>query len=122
MALIHNDAAKLSASILFVIMFELGPGPICWFYMSEVMNEKGVAVGTFINWTFTLIFSISTPLLFSHLGQNTFFIYAVLCGISFLFILIFVQETKGLNATQLMNLYRPEQYKLEPLRETTSTE
>ena len=89
-------------------MFELGPGPICWFYMSEVMNEKGVAVGTFINWTFTLIFSISTPILFTKLNQETFFVYAVLCGISFVFILLFVQETKGLNATELMNLYRPD--------------
>lgn len=39
-----------------------------------------------------------------------------------MFIAAFVKETKGLNATELMNLYRPEQYKLEALRETTTTE
>ncbi len=65
MALVQSDFAKLSASVIFVISFEQGPGPICWFYMSEVTNEKGVAVGTFINWTFTLIFSLSTPTLFA---------------------------------------------------------
>ena len=46
--------------VIFIVMFELGPGPIAWLYMSEVLNEKGVAMGTFINWTLTLIFSLFT--------------------------------------------------------------
>lgn len=49
-------------------MFELGPGPICWLYMSEIMNEKGVAVGTFINWSFTFLTGLITPILFNYLG------------------------------------------------------
>lgn len=27
---------------LFLVSFQWGPGPICWIYMSEVMNDKGV--------------------------------------------------------------------------------
>lgn len=56
----------LTVMVIFIIMFELGPGPIAWLYMSEVMNEKGVAVGTFINWTFALIFGLLTTPLFEQ--------------------------------------------------------
>ena len=58
-------------------MFELGPGPICWLYMSEIMNEKGVAVGTFINWSFTFLTGLITPILFNYLGQKTFLIFSL---------------------------------------------
>lgn len=51
---------ELVFTILYIMAFEFGPGPIVWIYMSEVMNEKGVAVGTFLNWLFTLIFALST--------------------------------------------------------------
>lgn len=64
-----NDAwIGLTLAVVFVIMFELGPGPICWLYMSEVMNEKGVSVGTFLNWTFTMIIGILTPFFFTNVG------------------------------------------------------
>lgn len=49
-------------------MFEFGPGPIIWIYMSEVMNEKGVAVGTFINWTLTLIVGFGTTYLVNNIS------------------------------------------------------
>jgi len=78
-------------------MFELGPGPICWLYMSEIMNEKGVAVGTFINWSFTFLTGLITPILFNYLGQKTFLIFSCTCCIGFLFVCIFIKETKGLN-------------------------
>lgn len=67
-ALFEAPVIALLATVIFVIMFELGPGPICWIYMSEIMNEKGVAVGTFLNWTFTWIFSFATTPLFEATG------------------------------------------------------
>jgi MFS family permease len=96
-AMMTNDAVVLSIMVIFIIMFELGPGPIGWLYMSEVMNEKGVAGGTFINWTFTLIFGLITTPLFEYFGQSTFFIFACTCGCGFFFVLFVVKETKGLS-------------------------
>jgi hypothetical protein len=96
----------------FVVMFEFGPGPIIWIYMSEVMNEKGVAVGTFINWTLTLIVGFGTTYLFNSLKGDTFYVFATTCGIGLIFIIMFVKETKGLTQEDLLNLYRPDRYKL----------
>jgi MFS family permease len=63
-SLLKTQTGILIVMVIFIIMFEWGPGPIGWLYMSEVMNEKGVAVGTSINWTFTLIFGLLTTELF----------------------------------------------------------
>ena len=62
-----DGTPELIFTILYIMAFEFGPGPIVWIYMSEVMNEKGVAVGTFLNWLFTLIFAITTTIIFIDL-------------------------------------------------------
>ena len=77
-------------------MFEFGPGPIIWIYMSEVMNEKGIAVGTFINWTLTLIVGFGTTYLVNKINYFIFSVFATTCGIGLIFIVFFVKETKGL--------------------------
>jgi len=96
---LSNTIMQLTAILIFIVMFEFGPGPVTWIYMSEIMNEKGVAVATFVNWTFTLVIGIITPYVFSKLGQNTFVIFALTCGLGFLFIFVFIKETKGLGET-----------------------
>lgn len=103
----HNETIQLIAVIVFIVMFEFGPGPIGWIYMSEVMNQNGVAVGTFINWLFTLIMGVVTPSLFNSLDTKAFYIFAGTCGLGCVFCYVFVKETKGLNEAELMNLYRP---------------
>jgi MFS transporter, SP family, sugar:H+ symporter len=113
---------ELVWAVIFVIMFELGPGPICWLYMSEVMNEKGVAVGTFLNWTFTMIYGLITPILFKQLGTSlTFIIYGSTCGVGFFFVFFFVKETKGLSEGDLIDLYRPEDLRLKHMAQTRDT-
>lgn len=56
---------ELIFCLAFVAAFEFGPGPIVWMYMSEIMNDKGVSIGTLLNWTFTLIIGLITPILFN---------------------------------------------------------
>ena len=80
--------------ILFVMAFEFGPGPICWIYMSEIMNDKGVAVGTSLNWTFCLIYTVVSPLSLVH--SYVFYIMAGGCGLATAFVVFFVKETRGL--------------------------
>ena len=84
--------------VLTVLLFEFGPGPICWIYMSEVMNDKGVAVGTSLIWTFTLIYSAFA------LCLNKDYIYFVLvapCALATILVYYFVKETKGLSEYEL---------------------
>ena len=74
--------------------------------MSEVMNDKGVSMGTFINWTFTLFLSLFTPSIIMWSPENSFYIFAATCGLGALFSIVFVKETKGLSEAQVFILYR----------------
>ena len=50
----------------FMMCFVFAPGPITWIYMNEVMNYKGVAAGTAINWSFELIIGLISKPMFDH--------------------------------------------------------
>ena len=77
-------------------MFQWGPGPITWIYMSEVMNNKGVAVGTSINLTLTLGFALFTQPLFNSLQEWTFIMFGAIQAVAGIFLIFFMKETKGL--------------------------
>ena len=55
-------------TVIFIFGFEFGPGPIVWIYLSEICNDKATSVNTVVNWFWTLVVSISTPLLFNARG------------------------------------------------------
>ncbi len=80
----------------FLVMFQWGPGPITWIYMSEVMNNKGVAVGTSINLTLTLCFALFTKPLFNSLNAWTFIMFGAIQAVAGIFLIFFMKETKGL--------------------------
>jgi hypothetical protein len=60
---------------MFVTFFEFGPGPIVWVYMSEIMNDKGVSIGTVINLTLTLVIGIVSPIMINSVGGWAFIIF-----------------------------------------------
>jgi len=57
----------ITGCCLFLVMFQWGPGPITWMYMSEIMNNKGLAIGVLLNLFFTLLFALFTAGLFGAL-------------------------------------------------------
>lgn len=106
-----NYGGELSTTLIYVAAFEFGPGPVVWMYMSEIMNDKGVSIGTFLNWLFTLIVGFITPKLFDAFNGTKypgmpFIIFGVFCGLGTIFVYIFMKETKGLSDAQVKNLYR----------------
>lgn len=48
---------------------------------------------------FILVFTF--PVLFEHLKENTFYIYAGICAVGFLFVLMRIKETKGKNLEEM---------------------
>jgi MFS family permease len=102
-----NNSAELIFTLAYVASFEFGPGPVVWMYMSEIMNDKGVSIGTLLNWTFTLIIGLITPLMFKVLGSAwPFLVFGILCGLGTLFVALFMKETKGLSDAEVKKLYR----------------
>ena len=66
--------------IAFVCVFEFGPGPIVWLYISEVSNDKAASVATFINWVFTLIVSVLSSYMLTKWFHAT--TWLILAGLS----------------------------------------
>lgn len=55
----------ISAVMIFVAMFELGPGPIPWFIVAELFSQgprpAAMAVAGCCNWTANFLVGISFP-------------------------------------------------------------
>lgn len=64
--------------------------------MSEVMNNKGVAVGTLANLTLTLCFALFTAPLFNGLKGWTFVLFGAFQTIAGVILIFTMKETKGL--------------------------
>lgn len=101
--LLKNYAAMsyiaILAVMLFVAMFELGPGPIPWFIVAELFSQgprpAAMAVAGCCNWTANFLVGISFPKLEELCGPWVFLIFTAFLIIFFLFTFLKVPETKG---------------------------
>jgi len=67
-------------------------------YMSEIMNDTGVAVGVFLNWFLTLLIGLGSPALSTAMGGgNIFILFGFFQLVGTIFIFRFMKETKGLS-------------------------
>uniref|UniRef100_A0A3Q1GUN2 Solute carrier family 2 member 3a n=1 Tax=Acanthochromis polyacanthus TaxID=80966 RepID=A0A3Q1GUN2_9TELE len=87
------------AVMLFVAMFELGPGPIPWFIVAELFSQgprpAAMAVAGCCNWTANFLVGMSFPKLEELCGPWVFLIFTAFLLIFFIFTFIKVPETKG---------------------------
>lgn len=89
----------IMAVMLFVAMFELGPGPIPWFIVAELFSQgprpAAMAVAGCCNWTANFLVGISFPKLAELCGAWVFIIFTVFLVLFFIFTFIKVPETRG---------------------------
>ncbi|XP_070702119.1 solute carrier family 2, facilitated glucose transporter member 3a, partial [Pempheris klunzingeri] len=87
------------AIMLFVAMFELGPGPIPWFIVAELFSQgprpAAMAVAGCCNWTSNFLVGVSFPKLVEVCGPWVFLIFTGFLILFFIFTFIKVPETKG---------------------------
>ena len=70
-------------------------------------RAQAVAVSTAANWGANFLVSLTFPIMVHHLGSaDTFFIYAALGVVTFLFVLARVPETKGKTLEEISRLWR----------------
>ncbi|XP_034456928.1 solute carrier family 2, facilitated glucose transporter member 3a [Hippoglossus hippoglossus] len=87
------------AVMMFVAMFEMGPGPIPWFIVAELFSQgprpAAMAVAGCCNWTANFLVGMSFPKLVELCGPWVFLIFATFLILFFIFTYIKVPETKG---------------------------
>lgn len=98
--------AEIILTMAFVCAFEFAPGPIVWLYMGEILNDKGISVAVFLNWTLTMLVGLLTPSLINaiHTGP-TFILFGIFNTMAAIFIFCFMKETKGLTDQEVKKLY-----------------
>ncbi len=102
----YNAKLVLVAIVGFVASFAISLGPVMWVVLSEIFpNEQRAAAisvagfwNSLVSATVTLIF----PWELSTLGSaGTFLVYALFASAAWLFVLMFVPETKGRTLEEL---------------------
>ena len=88
--------------MLWLVAFELSPGPITWTYLSEILSGQALSIAITVNWLVVIVVGAVTPYLITDLGiAATFFIYGSLCALGSLFMCVFAFETNGIDKTQI---------------------
>lgn len=98
------------AVMLFVAMFELGPGPIPWFIVAELFSQgprpAAMAVAGCCNWTANFLVGMSFPKLEELCGPWVFLIFTAFLILFFIFTFIKVPETKGKTFDEIAKEFR----------------
>lgn len=104
--MLGSGSANVSWFLLAAIgVYAMSLAPVTWVLISEIFPTKiraaAMSVSVIALWSSYFILVFTFPILFEWLKDDTFYIYAVICAIGFLFILFKVKETKGKTLEEL---------------------
>ena len=104
--IVTSDAAMMVLLITFIFAFEFGPGPVVWLYLSEVCNDKATSVNTVVNWIWTLLVgAVLPPILNKAMDGYVWLMFGSFSVIGFIYIAMFMKETRGVPKDKLKSLY-----------------
>lgn len=97
---------SVASLIFFVAAWTLGPGTVVQLVISEIypLSIRGIAMSvvTAVIWATYLIVTLTFLSLIEALGRpDTFWLYAVLCVVSFAYVYFYMPETKGLSLEEI---------------------
>ncbi len=83
--------------------------PVTWVLISEIFPNKvraaAISVAVLCLWAAYFILTFTFPILYSKLQDKTFYIYAVVCVLGFLFVWFKVKETKGKTLEEMEGIF-----------------
>ncbi len=101
----------VASMIIYIASFAMSLGPIMWLIISEIfpLNIRGVGASLAISasWGFNMLVSLTFLTLIQSIGtSHTFWLYAALCVLAWIFVYLFVPETKNCSLEQIENNLR----------------
>ncbi|XP_075841656.1 solute carrier family 2, facilitated glucose transporter member 6 isoform X2 [Microtus pennsylvanicus] len=109
----------LLATMLFIMGYAMGWGPITWLLMSEVLplRARGVASGlcVLVSWLTAFVLTNYFLLAVNDFGlQVPFFFFSAICALSLLFTGCCVPETKGRSLEQIEAFFQTRRMSFRP--------
>ncbi|NGN64254.1 sugar porter family MFS transporter [Streptomyces sp. A7024] len=101
-----NSLFTLLFMVIYIAAFAGGLGPIFWTLIGEIfppsVRAEGSAVSTAVNWISNFIVSLAFLPLAGAIGQGeTFWIFAAICAVAFVFVSKYLPETRGRDPEQI---------------------
>ena len=98
--------------MVYIFTFNLGYGSMIWITVAEILPARVRSVANSLSVAFTCVMSFLTSHSFQHLmglirGEGVFWLYGSFSLVGFLFILIFVPETKNKTEAEIQSLFLP---------------
>ena len=103
------DGLELSLVIfidLYLMLFGVSLGPICWIYTSEILNDKAMTMCTVLNWGTCFFVVLVFPLSVDLYGIPTIFL--IFCGLNMVtatYLMLDMVETKGMTRNDIRELF-----------------
>ncbi len=96
--------------MVFVGGHAIGNGAVCWVIISEIFPTKirgaAMSIATTAIWIFAYLANQFFPVMQRYLGNNgTFWFFAAMAGINFMFVLMIVPETKGYSLEDISRIW-----------------
>lgn len=105
----HLDVSAGWASVVFIwifaINFAYSWGPVAWVLIQEIFpasfRARGVSIAASTNWMFNFVIGLTTKDMLASMKYGTYIFFAIFCIFGFLFMWLFVPETKDKTLEEL---------------------
>jgi SP family arabinose:H+ symporter-like MFS transporter len=108
----QTGVGLLVCVVLFIAAFAMAMGPIGWLFCSEIFPNKvrarAMSIAAFTVWVSCYIVAQTFPMLNDSPAVGpalTFWVYAAVSLVSFLFVLAFIPETKGRSLEEIERMW-----------------
>jgi MFS transporter, SP family, arabinose:H+ symporter len=106
----HGGAMLVLIPILaFVALYALSIGPIAWVIVSEIFPNRirgaAMAISMIALYISDFFVSLKFPWMIDTMGNGTFFFFAGICVLAFLFVWFMVVETKGKSLEEIERMW-----------------
>ncbi|ESO81904.1 hypothetical protein LOTGIDRAFT_198401 [Lottia gigantea] len=106
------NVATVVFSLVFVVFFALGPGSIPWLIVAELFSQgprsAAISVSVLVNWVANFGVGYAFPHMKDGLGTFSFIPFTVLLLLFFIFLYIYLPETKNRTFEEITSLIRGE--------------
>jgi len=97
-------------AIVYIAIYSFTLAPTVWVVLAEIfptdIRGRAMSVATFSLWVACFAVLQTFPVLLKCFGENTFYGYAVICGLACVYMWIIVPETKGKTLEEIERSWR----------------